>query len=60
MNTINERDHDSDSKIEINEEDKHSDLDVGSESFVNHNNDDKYIIGKDKQLSGLKILVSTN
>ena len=60
MNTINESDHDSDSEIEIDEEDEHSDLDVGSESFEDHNNDDKYFIGKDKQISSLKIIMSKN
>ena len=43
-NIINESDFDIDSEIEIDEEDKHFDLVVDSESFEDHDNDDKYFI----------------
>ena len=41
---INHSDHVTDSEIEIDEEDEHSDLDVDSESFEDHHNDDEYFM----------------
>ena len=43
-NIINESDHVTDSEIEINEEDEHFDLDADSESFKDHDTDQKYFM----------------
>ena len=43
-NIINENNCVTNSEIEIDEEDEYFDLDVDSESFEDHDNDDEYFI----------------